>query len=88
MDDVWFVYALYSPQFDKIYIGMSQDPERRLSEHNSKMVKSTKAFIPWIKVYQKEVGNIVKARYYEKHLKSTSGRKFIRNIINKLNFSN
>jgi len=41
-----------------------------------------------MKTYPKEVGDREKARYYEKHLKSTSGRRFIRNIIKDTDFSN
>ena len=60
---------------------MSQDPDRRLKEHNSRMVKSTKAFVPWVKVFQKEVGNRQSAREVEKYYKSPSGRRFIKNYI-------
>jgi len=81
MNSVWSVYALYSVNHNRIYIGMSKRVEMRLSEHNWGKVKSTKAFIPWIKIYEKEIGTREEAREYEKYLKTTSGRRIIRGII-------
>jgi len=45
------------------------------------MVRSTKAFVPWIKVFQKRVGNREDARKVEKHYKSAAGRRYIWSII-------
>jgi putative endonuclease len=41
---------------------MSKNIERRLKEHNSGNVKSTKAFIPWELVFQEEHETRIKAR--------------------------
>jgi len=48
---MFFVYILQSQTTGRFYIGYSENPDRRLTEHNSGKVKSTKPFRPWIKVY-------------------------------------
>ncbi|MFT4664184.1 MAG: putative endonuclease [Polaribacter sp.] len=45
----FLIYVLHSKDSDSIYIGMSNDPERRLREQNSGQNKSTKAYLPWVK---------------------------------------
>jgi len=45
------VYILKSPSFNRYYIGHSADVIKRLFKHNSRKVKSTKAFVPWEIVY-------------------------------------
>ena len=77
----WYVYTLYSKEFDRIYIGMSEDPVKRLAEHNSGKTTSTKPYRPWIKIYEEFVGEIKAARKREKQLKSGSGREFIKDLI-------
>ena len=39
---MWFVYILRSLKDDELYIGATNDVRRRLSEHNSARVDSTK----------------------------------------------
>ena len=44
----WYVYAIYSESANKYYRGISVDPERRLSQHNSgKGAKYTRGRGPW-----------------------------------------
>jgi putative endonuclease len=46
------VYVLYSPSFDKIYIGHTSDLEARLRSHNEESTKGyTKRYRPWEVVY-------------------------------------
>ncbi|MBK7426677.1 MAG: GIY-YIG nuclease family protein [Saprospiraceae bacterium] len=40
-------YILYSPSKDRYYIGHTQDPLKRLTEHNCRYEKSTAPYIPW-----------------------------------------
>ena len=45
----FFVYILYSASRDSYYIGHSEDPHRRLFQHNTgKFHKSTSSGRPWI----------------------------------------
>lgn len=79
---LWFVYILYSTDFDRFYIGMTQDLERRIKEHNSGKTKSTKGFRPWKLVYSEVVEDRISARCRESYLKSGIGREWIRKRFN------
>ena len=78
---MWYVYALYSPGSDIIYVGMSERPEERLEEHNRGKVKSTKGHIPWRKFFVVEAGDREAARRIEKYYKGASGKRKLRKIL-------
>ncbi|MFW6277755.1 MAG: GIY-YIG nuclease family protein [Prolixibacteraceae bacterium] len=79
---MYFVYALYSPKFDKIYIGYSENPEKRLLSHNDERNRGwTRKFQPWEMVYTEEYATKADALKREKQLKSAAGRKFIWSLI-------
>ena len=50
---MFYVYILINNTNIKCryYIGHTKDIEKRVEEHNSKRVRSTKAFVPWKVVY-------------------------------------
>jgi putative endonuclease len=74
------VYILQSEKDGSQYVGMSDNPERRIKEHNSGSVKSTKARRPWSIIYQEDFETRVEARKREKYLKSAAGRRFRKNM--------
>jgi putative endonuclease len=79
---MYYVYALYSEKFDKIYIGYSSDVNRRLASHNQKNnTHWTSHFQPWIIIYSEKYESKVLAMKREKQLKSFRGRQFIRDLI-------
>ncbi len=41
------VYILYSAGFDKYYVGVTSDIERRFLDHNAGFNRSTKPYRPW-----------------------------------------
>jgi putative endonuclease len=43
----FFVYILYSPEFDKYYVGQTEDLERRIFRHNGGYEKFTSPYRPW-----------------------------------------
>ena len=44
----WYVYVLYSVSSGRLYTGISNDPGRRLEEHNAgRGAKATRAGRPW-----------------------------------------
>ncbi|WP_082911433.1 GIY-YIG nuclease family protein [Pedobacter psychrophilus] len=46
---MFYLYILYSISSNKYYLGYSEDPERRLLEHNnSERVTYTSKHRPWI----------------------------------------
>ncbi len=79
----FFVYCLYSDTFDRIYIGQTDNIERRFKQHSSGYVLSTKKFLPYRIIYSEEVPDRASAFRREKELKVTKGRKFLRTFIDK-----
>ncbi len=73
-----YVYAIKSTVKDWVYVGMSNDVNRRLSEHNRGKEPSTKALAPFMLIYQEEVLDRKSARIREKYLKSSAGRRFLK----------
>ena len=75
------VYVLVSGLDSSQYVGMSEDPERRLKEHNSGKVRSTKSKAPWRIIYIEEFSTRQEARIREKYLKSAAGRRFRKKLL-------
>lgn len=46
-----YVYILKSIKNDSIYIGVTSDVTKRLTEHNAGLNVSTKRYLPWQLVY-------------------------------------
>jgi len=66
---------------ERIYVGISQDVNRRIIEHNSGKVFSTKAFTPWQLFYSQVIGSAEEARKREKYYKSASGKRKLRKFL-------
>jgi putative endonuclease len=79
--DQWFVYALRSLKDGQLYIGISQNPERRLLLHNKGVTKSTRQRRPFELIFQEACGTGEQAREREKYYKSGIGRETIRKLI-------
>ncbi len=77
----YYTYVLYSPVYDKIYIGYTNNLERRLHFHNQGIQGWTAKYIPWDLVYHEEFETKSEAMKRERELKSYQGRKFIREEI-------
>ena len=77
---MWFVYIIRSERDGKRYVGMSDDPERRLREHNAGFTKSTKGRRPFRIVYQEQFDSREEAREREKYFKAAAGRRFLKTI--------
>ncbi len=75
---MFYVYALYSIRFNRLYIGHTSNIEKRLHEHNLGRVKSTKSFIPYKVFYFEEFETRFEAILREKELKGTKGRRFLK----------
>jgi len=79
---MYYVYVLYSKDFDKIYIGFTSQPEGRLEAHNHPCSKGwTKRYQPWVMIHTESFPTKVEAMAREKELKSHQGRDFIRTIL-------
>lgn len=73
-----YVYILQSEIENKIYIGITDDVQRRLKEHNAGDSKYTKSFRPWWLVNVIGFSDYTKASTFEKYLKNGSGFAFMK----------
>ncbi len=77
------VYALYSPTYNKIYIGFTSNLDERLKSHNKLAKKGyTVRYRPWALIYSEVFDAKKEAMTREKQLKSAKGREFIWEIVN------
>ena len=72
------VYVLKSEDNDIFYVGMTEDIERRLKEHNKGKSKFTKAYMPWVLLYSEEFSDYTTARVREKYFKTNAGKNWLR----------
>jgi len=77
----WFVYALRSLKDNNLYIGISQNPEKRVETHNKGKTESTKNRRPFVLLYKESCSFRNKAREKEKYYKSGFGREVLKNLI-------
>ncbi len=77
---MFFVYAIKSHVDERIYVGITTDVSKRLSEHNSGKTKSTKGYKPWRMIYAESLPSRFEARRREKYLKSGVGKEFLKSL--------
>ena len=82
VEHMWYVYFIKSSKKRWYYVGSTNNLERRLKEHNSGMVLSTKRYSPLGLVFKKEFEFEKEARMYERKVKDKRIEK--ENIIRKI----
>ena len=80
---MYTVYVLHSSVDNQFYTGFTRDLEKRLIQHNKGLIASTKNRRPLRLVYYEVCLNESDALHREKYLKSTYGKRYIRNRIKK-----
>ena len=76
-----YVYVLHSKKDGELYVGCTQDLEKRLTEHNSGRVPATKLRTPFEVIHYEAFRNRYDAYFREKWLKSGWGRKYLRKTL-------
>jgi len=79
---MFFVYILKSGGDKTLYIGYTNDLRKRLKEHNSGFVKSTKLKRPWCLVYYESYASRQDATKREENLKLRA--KALRQLLNRI----
>ena len=75
------VYAILSEINGEIYVGISQDADKRLTEHNAGKNRYTKGLKPWKNLYRELQPDWESARKREKYLKSGVGKEFLKSLV-------
>ena len=77
---VFYTYAIKSKVKNYIYVGITNKPERRIAEHNSKKAKTTRFYAPFKTILIEKYGARFEARKREKYLKSGAGKEYLRSL--------
>ncbi|EKE15706.1 MAG: Excinuclease ABC, C subunit [uncultured bacterium] len=83
---MFFIYVIKNEQSGKIYIGQTNDIEKRLQRHNGILKSKNTSYTyknkgEWKVVYTEEFKSRSEAIKREKELKSYQGREFLRSKI-------
>lgn len=70
-----YFYTLQSQTNNKLYKGITEDLKKRVKDHNSGRVKSTKSYRPWKLIYYEAHRNKTPARKAELFYKTKQGRR-------------
>ncbi len=66
----YFVYVLWSARARRFYIGISEDPQRRLEQHNQSGRGWSARYAPWRLVYSEQHSDYTAAKRRELKLKA------------------
>ena len=77
---MYYVYAIKNKE-NRIYVGLSKEVDRRLLDHNSGRVFSTKGYRPWDMLFIEACENRIDAREREKYYKSGIGKEYLKSIL-------
>ncbi len=78
---MYYVYALSSQVTNYIYVGLTDNVDRRVDQHNSGYEKTTKPYRPFKLILKEEFPDRPAARVRESYLKSTNGKRFLRSQL-------
>ena len=79
---MYYVYAISSNERNYIYVGLTDNLERRLSEHYSGRNKTTQPYLPFTLIHFEEYNTRTEAREKEKYYKSGIGKEKLKLINN------
>jgi len=75
---MFFVYVLKSLSRKYLYVGLTNNPERRLDEHQNGKEKTTAPYRPFERILLEQFSDRIDARKREKYLKSGVGKEYIK----------
>ena len=74
----FYVYVLKSITRNYTYVGLTDNVERRLNQHNKGHNKTTKPYLPFELTLVEQYATRIEAREREKYFKSGIGREFLK----------
>jgi putative endonuclease len=75
---MFFVYVIKSKVDNRFYVGLTENVERRLKEHNGGKTRSTKPYVPWELCFFETFNTRSEARSREVYFKSGVGKEYIK----------
>ncbi|MCU0453929.1 MAG: GIY-YIG nuclease family protein [Bacteroidetes bacterium] len=80
---MWFVYVLDSLVRNHLYVGLTNDVDRRFGQHNDGKERTTRPYRPFRLIHVESFATRSEARLREKFLKSSTGKRWIRRQFKK-----
>lgn len=77
---MYYTYAISSISRKYIYVGISDNTERRIEQHNKGRNKTTKPYCPFKMILVEKYNTRAEARAREKYLKSGYGKEFLKRM--------
>jgi len=78
---MFYVYCLQSLSRNYLYVGLTDNVERRFSEHQIGKNKTTRPYRPFKLLLVEEFDSRLDARHREKYLKSGVGKEYLKTLI-------
>lgn len=78
---MFYVYVLLSQKDRNFYVGYTEDLAKRMDEHGTGLVISTRNRRPMQLVYYEGSINKKDAMHREKYLKTTWGKRYLKNRL-------
>jgi putative endonuclease len=76
----YYVYAIKSSKRNYIYVGLTENPERRIEQHNGGKEETTRPYAPFRTLLVERFISRPEARKREKYLKTGIGREYLKSI--------
>jgi len=76
-----YLYILINEAKTRTYTGVADDVEKRLVDHNSRKVKSSRPYRPYKIIHTESFETLSEARQKEKFYKSTTGRRKLKEMF-------
>ena len=78
---VFFIYVLKSKIAKYLYVGLTDNIERRFKQHNDGRCRSTKHYYPFDIILIEEFATRPEARRREIYLKSGIGKEYLKTLL-------
>lgn len=77
----YYVYAIYNQDKNYIYVGLSDNLQRRMNQHNKGYNRTTKPYRPFKILITEKFEDRKETRKREKYLKSGCGKEYLKKLI-------
>jgi len=77
---MYYVYAIKSLNKKYIYVGLTDNVNRRFNQHNNGLERTTRSYRPFKLIHIEKFETRPGARQKEKYLKSGCGKEFLKTL--------
>ena len=76
-----YVYVIKSINRNYLYVGLTNNPKRRITQHNTRKERTTRIYAPFKIVAIEKYKTRIEARRREKYLKSGIGKEYLKSLL-------